>query len=1029
MADAPSPLLLPTPKKNKEAELPPTSGPPKPGLLPTPKAAAEEPKKSALTSSVLSRSTVEALPKKITGFLDTLEAVLPPQVRASKYEHWTHDFLKGVVDKGGTELLDFASSPAGLALVTAHLFPLTAPIAGVVDLGLAGQAAMQAVPDAVNFWRDRSPDNAASLAMDLFAAKGMKEIGAREIRKMHKAGYEKPGFNRAVIETAQSMKSQDLKMAVLDAAVPKQGDAGLRERAKQKIYSMPYVKNVATLAGAPLPKLVEISSNIVESRNARLTRMKMDTERIVNALEKEVPAAERDVEKMAYVIEGSATPDEVGLGPAARQWVDILRKHRRAMDVLAEDSYGHEIPTIDAERYITHSWDFGASDSDTVSRAARTLLHDPFRKKRTIDTWKAGIDAGMKPKIRDVADLIRHRDQFVATAAANSFMAESLRSMGVILSDAEHKKLGMKGWSRASESPALNRAAYGGQTAEGQMILRDKPVWVHPEFHDAVRAVFEGQDPSTAELAFDTIRSTSKKLRLSFSLFHANALTEQAHAEDILRKPAQGTAGSKPSRGGRLLSDIYVFNPEAWKGIRSGLYDIGNRPNAGPVRKAVGKLGKHFDPPVLRLHPDLLNPWIDASMQFHSAESESALAGRINDMAHGSNAILRGLGKLAQPMTDVMHVWDKSLWEFYHPSMMLNSAETIMADEMQNAMRGGKSMSPQEQMELRRNVASHVNNAFGAVNYQNLLQSPKMIRAMNVILLAPAWTLSNMRILMGAMENEAGYRIASKWAKGAALSWFLTTQASNYASTSYYQMPDREGKKGGHFTWDNPGVPMRGFNGQPISNLSENALNIGTGYNPAVGGPGTERYLKLGRAFREPALWFMDPMNTFGNKLGQAPRAAMELFTGSEPGSGYRQFDPQKLTGVSGMMERLALVMTNAVTPMPLQDAKQKAFHYLFPDEVPRQDQSFTMGGFPTSSGVSISRAVKAYTAAMDDGDQDAADMVMDVVVLNHLSPSSVMRGWRQEVTKRRKARQEPEGIRYDTHGNPEGNPPPGAGR
>ena len=989
----------------------------------------EEPEKRGpvVTSSIFGRENLQNVATRATSALQTLSKVLPASIRSSDSGRWVGGFVQNLLEKGGPELADFASSPAGIALIGLHMFPLTAPVAGVIDLGFVGGAALQAVPQAVTFAKDPTPENGASLALSLFVAKGMKEAGARQIRRSTRES--KPGYNKAVMELAQKYPEHTMKMAVLDTAKHQ----ALMERPNEKAYSKIYdsvFKHVASLIGVPKPKLAELSTDIVQERNSVKDLMKLESDNFLYHFTREVPPSDRDVEKIGYVLEGSATADEVGLGPQGQKWLGLLRDHRVQMDKLQEEAYGHAFPTLDAQTYLTHIYDFGG-DSDKLERASQTLIHDRFHKKRSIDSYKDAKEKfGLTPKYRDVADIIRVRDDNAATAAANSRMADTLTGMGVILPQNTYRKLGLSGWNKAADAHALDKAAYGGSMPGGSPILSYRPVMVHPEFEDAINAIFQKDNPGKFFSGVETLRSLQKKMRLSFSFFHPGALTEQAHAIDITRAPVKG--GDRltdiGSRAKRLGQDIYFLNPEAWKGIRTGIWELSNRPEAGKVAHFLGRtVGKEFAPPVLRLAKEASAPWIESGLPLRSAESESLVAGRLRDLASrvkGSGSISKAGGKVAAGAADTMFVWDKSLWEFYHQGLMLNNAESIFADEMSKALKSGKTLSPAEQFELRKSISSHVGNGFGAINYQNLLQSPRAIRAMNFFVMAPAWSLSNIRILSGAFENEIGYRLASQWVKGAAVSWFLTSQLMNYTSTSYYNMPDKKGKKGGHFTWDNPGVPLH-VAGKWMPSLTDNSFNIGIGYNPN----GTERYLKMGRAFREPFLWALDPLETAGGKVGLIPRWAFVALSGSSPGTGYQDIDLSSPESTrSRVLEQEVGLAAQQFTPFMLTNTQRKALHYIDPQAFRDVTTPSQMAGIPASSGITLSRAAKGVIDALHDGEDDAVVEIMNYASMNNIDPRAVMNLVRRLEGTERRAGQPSTRPTYDVFGKQVGEQSPQAG-
>lgn len=948
-------------------------------------------------NSVLGDQSTEEIGQAVRDAIGSFSSILPDSLTQSDEGQWVGKAVQATADRVGVEGLKFLTSPAGISLIAAHALPYTAPLAGLVDVGMGALAGVSAIPAASRFLKDRSPENFADLAANLIVAYGGIKGGTKTIAKnvAGRMAKEPAGFNQSVIEAAKAAPDLETKLSTLEAARPDT----VSEKVKEFLSKKPILGNIPALIGnaKTFPKLMELSSEVVGDANALRRHIEIQSERTLQRLVREVPADQRDVQKMGYVLQGVATPEEVGLSPKAADWVEKLREHRKEVDRLQGIGYMEDIPGLDPETYLTQIWDFG--ENPAARRAGRTMLKDPFFKQRQIENYKEGIEErGLTPKYRDIADIVRVRDQFAARAAANNLVAKTFRQMGVVLSRGEYDKADLDGWVKERDAPALDRAVYVGQTAAGGSVFSKEPVFVHPDFHPAIKALFAQQDPSSGWMALDAIRSVTKKMRLSFSFFHHNALAEQAHATDIFRKP------------GRLLTDVAVFNPEFWRGMRSGLWDVANRPGAGPITRAIGRtLGDAELPPVVRASPDLVNPWVDARLQLQSGESEALVGSKLREWAASANMVKSFIGKALRPAVDASHVWDKALWDFYHQGLMLNSAETIYSGELNAALKAGRILGEAEKLQIRRATADHVNNAFGAINYQNLLQSPRAIRAMNLMVLAPAWTLSNIRVLSNAFENEAARRIGGKWAIGAAASWFLTTQLFNYAMTSYYNMPDKDGKTGGHFSWDNPGAPMR-VAGQVIPGMTENSLNFAQGYDER----GRERYVKLGRTYREPLLWLLAPLETFGSKAGMIPREAMVQLTGSVPGSGYQEIDSRR-TKPEQFLQGLAS-LSDLITPIGLEELKQDRLHAAFPDLFPEPAGSGQFMSIPAGAGLSATRAIEAYTEALDHHQDDVAIEILNAAAKNNIPTGVVIHGYRDNLMKRRRTAEGPN-IKYDTFG------------
>src|SRR5437667_10304046 len=113
--------------------------------------------------------------------------------------------------------------------------------------------------------------------------------------------------------------------------------------------------------------------------------------------------------------------------------------------------------------------------------------------------------------------------------------------------------------------------------------------------------------------------------------------------------------------------------------------------------------------------PELINPWIERGLQIHSGESEALIVSKLRDMATKGEGLGRIFGKAMQPAADAMHVWNKAIWDFYHPGLMVQSAETIYANELNSALRAGRTLNPAQITQLGRATADHVGNIYGAI--------------------------------------------------------------------------------------------------------------------------------------------------------------------------------------------------------------------------------------------------------------------------------------------------------------------------
>jgi len=926
------------------------------------------------------------------------KTILPRSIQRSKGADWMSRFAVEL-GKAPPEVVDFVTSPVGLALTAAHLFPATAPVAGIVDLGIGFGGLMQAAPKSTKAFKSGSPEDWADAIADIVTSLGAAKAGAKTL-VARTAGYRLvPLEERSALRKQIAQAPDEAKIPMLEKAKAEAPSKGL-----QKLYEHQGARDIADVFDVPKPKLLQISADIVADRAAFKAIRNFDINSFLYDFKAEVPVADRDIRKLGYVIQGDATADEVGLSKEARQWLPELRKWTKEQDDLLRAAWGDSVSLQESEAYLTQMWDFKGRDPAFRAGVSRTLMHDPYLKERKIPGYKTGIEEyGLKPKYTDVADVLKLRADTATQVIANVRMANWLRSMGTIVTETEAKDLGLNGWKRATDAEALYRVTYAGTTTKEHMpYFERRPVYVHPDFDMAVNSVFGHGLPTIGESgkttlfgALDTMRALGKRAIFTFSMFHYNTLSEQGRAIYALRKPLPGIGKTpKGVRAGDALRQTFLFNPHFFSGVKSGVYE------------AIGRSGDR--PPVMRMDPSIVREALGRGLNLNSEEREGWLIDRLRDMTASNNIFAKVSGGPVRTMASLMSSWDSALWDYYHQGTMLDAYETIMADELPKL---GKDATPERIDDLGRTVANHVNNAYGAVSWEKMLISPRARQALNFLMLAPGWSVSRLRVLTSGFENEAASRITSKYVTGAALSWFLTTQALNYALSGYFKTEDRSGKKGAHFSWDNPGPPAR-VGDQYLDSLTTNAFNVSVGYNP----DGSQRYLELGKGFREPMGWLMSPIETLGNKLSLPLRWSIVQLGYHEPGSGFEEINP-RASGGEQATQRLYASAEALGIPLVARGVIQKGAHKLFPETIAAPTASSQLFGFPTRRGMSLTTAIKEYGNAADLNNWDMASEVLAAAAINKVDPRSVIRGYRSD--KRKKQRQVAGSqVEYDAFGN-----------
>lgn len=921
------------------------------------------------------------------------------------------------------EIADVGFSPAGIAMAIAHAYPPLRPAALVVDAGLGMLQAGQAISSIGNAIKDPGPEHVGEAIKDaLFTLGLVKGVGSKAmemgrgadnaaeakvaLQKLKDLAPEK-GDNKAVRDYKKGQQDAIWK----DLNTP----ASPMEALYQKLHSSNITGGFAK-AFVPPPRNVALARELVMDQESRTSWEKWQTKKYLDDLKATTTADDRDVTKMGYVIQDSATADDVGLSDEGRIAAEKYRNFNEDTVNYLKDAYGDiHIPLQNARTYLSQMWDFskmeaepGKLNRNVIDNTARRMMRDPFMKSRNIikegdgpiDYKDAIENYGWVPKFNDVADIIEHRMNYLTQAAENQRTAKTLYDIGAIMTP---QKAAIKGlsWPQAVDATALYRATYSGSegpksrvnrqtgaiTVERTVTLERKPVVVAPYIKPAVDALFspgwatseigpDGLPRTTPFGAAETVRAFSKQTQVMGSMFHHFAESSQGmaihmgHGEPI-----------------KAIKSLFVFNPEYGRGVRSGFWKMAGK-TSGDV------------PPVMRLDGGVAKEYLlEARMNLNTSDNEEALVKTLKQF-NGNIIITKAMQPAVRKAGDAAQMFNTSLFDYYIQGLMISSYETIKTKEL---ARLGPMATAAEILNLKQNIGAHVNRVYGTESMQSLLIHPKTRQAMAFALFAPVWTLTNARMMTAGWENETQRRLRNKWFGGAALSLFLGTNLMNYATTSWFSR-DKDGNHDwkGHFAFSNPGLPAKIFG--RTGPVSENASKIYSGPNI----DGAPSYISLGKGEREWFGWVTDPMGMFAGKMHGLLKAAMAVYTGVAPGTDYRVVTPA--SEGSTLAERntqRGFAVADPFTPFMLEYKKRQLEHALIPKVTPKptpvQSTFFNVPiGLPAARGVTFTNAAEAYHEYVVKGDFENARRVLEGAAANGIRVDRVIARHREMESQRR---------------------------
>ena len=509
----------------------------------------------SLIQDVAGSDVTEAGRQKI---VSSLKGFLPASMQGS--------YLTGLADevsKAGPQFVNFLTSPMGVGLTVAHMFPASAPYAAVGDLLLGGQQALRAIPDVTDAAMNiRDPHKMGRALVDVLGAYAGLKGGARVGEAMRSipadtgAGMSLGGQVKAMTgaysdafgrtappPAAPGTRGADLR-AQLETAPDPEGRAdiisqaeqpqNLRERTEQALYRTPSVRGIVNVLAPRVqkPAVLDLGQNLVDEYIGNVAEQQNKVRRVTDWIQRNVPESDRNIRRMGYAMEGDLP--ETDLSPQAREGLEKIRQLNRDRDQMLIDSGQSESMLKDPDTYIRHYWDFDVPGGDAAKRAIATrMMRDPSLQARKIGSLKLGIeDNGLMPKYEDVTDVVGRRHMEATRAVENQRFANTLRDYGLIVDPTKANTRALSTWEPAVDAPAIKRAVYSGTDSAGNTIMRDKPPLVHPDIQMAVNAIFNEPFKGVGWNAINQLRAFSKQIGVGYSLFHNNIISEvsQAHA-------------------------------------------------------------------------------------------------------------------------------------------------------------------------------------------------------------------------------------------------------------------------------------------------------------------------------------------------------------------------------------------------------------------------------------------------------------------------------------------------------------------
>ena len=644
--------------------------------------------------------------------------------------------------------------------------------------------------------------------------------------------------------------------------------------------------------------------------------------------------------------------------------------------------------------YVNHVWDKGKSDPKAWEKYVEQYqrLKSPNMKHREVESYRMGIELGLKPKFEKLTDMMAYYSKSNNEAIANKGLMQHLSCLNIQEVNSDGEVTLNTPLLYSSQPDGLVRDRYSTFYVPG---IGD--IWVYKEAASKFANVFgpvttPGEKAVSQKFwnAYDLIGSTAKKIQLSWSFFHAGALTEVYLA--------QGMAGEGPGRAIKQLMRSLVYDC-----IRTGeLPAMANPDDFKAAASHLVKLGATDDyaaADVLRL--------TDKFRQF--AKDMDKRMG--TDKIGGTGP----LGVVGFAMDAINKGMDTFLWSYLHDGLKIAMFKMFADDLKLKAEKKGWDDEKLDQM--LDEAGQYVNDCFGGQFWELIDVSPKLLKRLQRVFLSPDWLLSTQRHFFanfgfGSLYNDGGFWEYVKYntdnlkrafgadipkndfrafrSRNAKMCYIIgvlfgAMMLSNLANAMFRKWDeDKERSK----AESDPSYKskydliapdgMKWYDYLMMGNANGQTTHMFTGRYE----DGTETYIRWGKQFREfPELWT--------NEKGEleVPGPLVKRMMGkANPNIGIilddiTYLDPYKATHQDEELQRkygkpLGLVVKTAYKFLPFIVPTQEGKEWKAVDLV-----------FPSSKGFSKWKAQDYFKHYILTDDQQGMDLTYRSCVLNGIDP------------------------------------------
>lgn len=369
-------------------------------------------------------------------------------------------------------------------------------------------------------------------------------------------------------------------------------------------------------------------------RDAKVVESAFKWREALEKYEKNNKFTPRELEEMMYYRQKTGNPTIEGdtfkalkerLPENAHKFVDqFVDKHLKdSLKAWNDNESTHNIKPRQGLEEIYLPGLFDASELEikkaTSKLEQRFSKANPFSNTKTFMSYLDAYEqAGLKPRYKNIVDLMKAYDKVMIKATANNEFVSKIKDLEkesgnkIIVNAAspkEYAKAEQAGFV-PFDDPFLRRFVKGTDPETGKMMFdkTERPALVDPQYAKALQGVFNKDSykaPSKVAQYYDALANKLRYYHTNYSPFHYVALTE--HAVPALRSmniPEWMKQGSKLRKSKEFMADAARSGLTVGHGDTHGTYLFNEfQPNLKVItwdswnQKMIDKLVKEGKPP------------------------------------------------------------------------------------------------------------------------------------------------------------------------------------------------------------------------------------------------------------------------------------------------------------------------------------------------------------------------------------------------------------------------------------------------